>query len=47
MDEVQMTVSGVEPGRVKSNGFAAAMLAIWLGGAPVNSDLKQDMLGFR
>ncbi|HED34418.1 MAG TPA: hypothetical protein ENJ08_09420 [Gammaproteobacteria bacterium] len=38
-------VKGVEKGVIKGGDFNRALLAVWLGEAPVTEDLKEAMLG--
>ena len=42
---VQVDVNGTVKGTIKGDDFAKALLAIWLGGAPPNAEVKSGMLG--
>jgi len=42
---VQVSVNGVVKGTVKGDDFGRALLAIWLGADPPNSELKAGLLG--
>jgi len=41
----RVTLNGSELGRIGGDDFYRALLAIWIGGKPVNDDLKKELLG--
>ncbi len=41
----RVSINGEEKGRIAGEEFYAALLRVWLGGKPADSDLKEAMLG--
>jgi Chalcone isomerase-like len=42
---VQVSVNGVKKGLIEGDDFARALITIWLGATPPNSELKSGLLG--
>ncbi len=41
----RVTLNGTELGRIGGDDFYRALLSIWIGGKPVDDDLKKELLG--
>jgi hypothetical protein len=42
---IQVSVNGVQKGLIEGDDFSRALIAIWLGATPPNSELKSGLLG--